>query len=245
WSFTASRQLMGDVTGDGLDDVVSLHRQSNGGVLVFVHRNTGASFAAPVVWQDLRTGGWSFDNSRQTLADLDGDGVSDLVSSHAQSTGGVVLWAHLSTGSSMSSPALWADLRTGGWSYVNSRQAAGDVDGDGRDDVVTSHRQPNGGVLLWTHLSTGSSFGSPALWQDLRTGGWSYANSKQLVVDTNGDGRDDVVTAHRDAAIGGYRIWLHDSTGTSFGSPSLYWGVVAGRPYDGMQMAISSRTMTK
>ncbi|MGH8822867.1 MAG: peptidoglycan recognition protein family protein, partial [Jiangellaceae bacterium] len=42
WSFTASRQLMGDVTGDGLDDVVSLHRQSNGGVLVFVHRNTGA-----------------------------------------------------------------------------------------------------------------------------------------------------------------------------------------------------------
>jgi N-acetylmuramoyl-L-alanine amidase len=245
WSFTASRQLMGDVTGDSLDDVVSVHRQSNGGVLMFVHRNTGGSFAAPVVWQDMRTGGWSFDNSRQTLADLDGDGVSDIATSHAQPNGGVLLWAHLSTGSSLRSPALWADLRTGGWSYSNSRQAAGDVDGDGRDDILTSHRQPNGGVLLWAHVSTGSSFRSPALWQDLRSGGWSYANSKQLLVDTDDDGRDDVVTAHRDASTGGYRIWLHDSTGASFQSPSLYWGVIAGRPYDGMQMAISSRTMSK
>jgi len=245
WSFTASRQLMGDVTGDSLDDVVSVHRQSNGGVLMFVHRNTGGSFAAPIVWQDMRTGGWSFDNSRQTLADLDGDGVSDIATSHAQPNGGVLLWAHLSTGSSLRSPALWADLRTGGWSYSNSRQTAGDVDGDGRDDILTSHRQPNGGVLFWAHLSTGSSFRSPALWQDLRSGGWSYANSKQLLVDTGDDGRDDVVTAHRDASTGGYRIWLHDSTGTSFQSPSLYWGVIAGRPYDGMQMAISSRTMSK
>jgi hypothetical protein len=245
WSFTASRQLMGDVTGDSLDDVVSVHRQTNGGVLVFVHRNTGGSFAAPVVWQDMRTGGWSFDNSRQTLADLDGDGVSDVATSHAQPNGGVLLWAHLSTGSSLRSPALWADLRTGGWSYSNSRQAAGDVDGDGRDDILTSHRQPNGGVLLWAHLSTGSSFRSPALWQDLRSGGWSYANSKQLLVDTDDNGRADVVTAHRDASTGGYRIWLHDSTGASFQSPSLYWGVIAGRPYDGMQMAISSRTMSK
>ena len=245
WSFTASRQLMGDVTGDGLDDVVSLHRQSTGGLLVFVHRNTGASFAAPVVWQDLRTGGWSFDNSRQTLADLDGDGLSDLVSSHAQSTGGVVLWAHLSTGSSLRKPALWADQRTGGWSYSSSRQAAGDVNGDGLLDIVSSHRQRDGGMVLWAHLSTGSSFGSPALWQDLRTGGWSYANSKQLLVDTDDDSRDDVVTAHRDTSTGGYRIWLHDSTGASFRSPSLYWAVIFGRPYDGMQMAVSSRTMTK
>jgi hypothetical protein len=245
WSFTASRQLMGDVTGDGLDDVVSLHRQSTGGLLVFVHRNTGASFAAPFVWQDLRTGGWSFDNSRQTLADLDGDGMSDLVSSHAQSMGGVVLWAHLSTGSSLSRPALWADLRTGGWSYSKSRQAAGDVNGDGLLDIVSAHQQLEGGVVVWAHLSTASSFRSPALWQDLRTGGWSYTNSKQLLVDTNDDGRDDVVTAHRDGTTGGYRIWIHDSTGASFGSPSLSWGVVAGRLYDGMQMAVSSRTMTK
>jgi hypothetical protein len=244
WSFTASRQLMGDVTGDGLDDVVSLHRQSNGGVLVFVHRNAGTSFAAPVVWQDLRTGGWSFDNSRQTLADLDGDGLSDISSSHAQSKGGVVSWAHLSTGSSFTRPALWADLRTGGWSYANSRQAAGDVDGDGLDDIVSSHRQPTGALVLWAHVSTGSSFRSPALWQDLRTGSWSYDNSKQLIVDTDDDGRDDIVTAHR-ASTGGYRIWLHDSTGVSFQSPSLYWDVVAGRPYDGMQMTISSRTMSK
>jgi FG-GAP-like repeat len=205
---------------------------------VFVHRNTGTGFASPVLWQALKTGGWSYDNSRQTLADLNGDGSLDLVTSHRQSTGGLHLWAHLSTGSSFASPVVWADLRTGGWSYAYSRQVAGDVNGDGRDDIVSSHKQSTGGLLLWAHRSTGSAFASPAMWSDLKTGGWSYDHSRQLVADVDADGDDDLYTAHR-SSTGQYRVWTHPSTRTAFQAPSLYRDVLTGYDYDGSQFATS------
>ena len=238
WSFDASRQLMGDVNGDGLDDIVSVHRQSLGGLSVYVHRNTGTSYAAPVLWQELKTGGWSYLNSRQMLADLNGDGLLDLVSSHRQSTGGLHLWAHVSTGSSFVGPTVWSNLRTGGWSYADSRQVAGDVTGDGRDDIVSSHRQSTGGLLLWTHRSTGSALASPALWSDLKSGGWSYDRSRQLIADIDQDGDDDLYSTHR-SSTGQFRTWTHASIRTSFQAPSLYRDVLASYYYDGAKFATS------
>jgi hypothetical protein len=238
WSFDGSRQLIGDVDGDGRNDVVSVHRQSKGGLNVYVHRNTGTSFASPVLWQSLKTGGWSYDNSRQMLADVDGDGSADLVSSHRQSAGGLHLWAHRSTGSAFASPVVWADLRNGGWSYANSRQVAGDVNGDGRDDIVSSHEQSTGGLLIWAHRSTGGAFASPAVWSDLKTGGWSFDQSLQLAADIDADGDGDLYTAHR-SSTGQYNIWTHTSTRTAFQAPSLYRDVLTGYKYDGAQFATS------
>jgi N-acetylglucosamine kinase-like BadF-type ATPase len=65
------------------------------------------------------------------LADLNGDGALDLVSSHAQPDGGLVIWAHPSTGTSLSARSSGTTLRSGGRSYARSRQLAGDIDGDG------------------------------------------------------------------------------------------------------------------
>jgi hypothetical protein len=64
-----------------------------------------------VIWQDLRTGGWSFAGSRQYLADTDDDFTDDLVSVHSQSGNpGILLWRHLSTGDGLQSPQIVADL---------------------------------------------------------------------------------------------------------------------------------------
>jgi hypothetical protein len=240
FSFDRSRQLMGDVTGDGYDDIVTIHHQLTGGLRVWVHPNAqNGTFAAPQQWQNLSTGGWSYQNSRQTLADVDGDADMDLVSTHRQSTGGLILWAHLSDTTAFATPTQWENLTTGGWSFDNSRQVGGDIDGDGLDDVVTSHRQSNGGLVLWAHLSDGvSSFDSPALWQDLRTGGWSYANSQQHLLDVDGDGLDDVMSAHR-ASGNLYRLWMHFSTGSSFDPPLLLWAPTPDFPYDGTEFAVS------
>jgi hypothetical protein len=236
FSFDSSRQLMGDVTGDGLPDVVTIHDQSTGGLRVWLHENSGFGFEAPVLWQDLRTGGWSYDDSRQTLGDVNGDGMLDLVSSHRQSTGGLRIWVHLSSGSALAAPSLWEDLRTGGWSFAHSRQVAGDIDGDGTDDIVTSHRQSTGGMRIWAHISTGAAFAGPTLWQDLRTGGWSFANSQQFLIDTDASGTDDLISPHR-SGNNMYRVWIHPSTGTSFSAPGLYWDISPDYTYDGTQFA--------
>lgn len=158
FTFDATRHLVGDVTGNGYDDVVTIRRQPSGGLSVWVHRSTGTALTAPDLEQLLVTGAWSFANSRQQLADLDGDDLMDLVSVHAQPGGGIRLWAHMSTGSSFEPPVRWDDLRTDGWSYSRSRQIAGDVDGDGRDDVVSAHRLADGRFSMWSHWSSGTAF---------------------------------------------------------------------------------------
>jgi hypothetical protein len=99
-----------------------------------VHPNcaTGQAYClgTPEIWQDLRTGGWSFAGSRQYLADTDGDWLEDLVSVHRQSGNpGMLIWRHLSTGSGLSSPQVIADLRTGGWTYSVSREGVADTYG--------------------------------------------------------------------------------------------------------------------
>ena len=239
FNFDRSRQLMGDVTGDGLDDVVTIHRQLTGGLRVWVHPNTGTgTFGTPQQWQNLSTGGWSYDRSRQTLADVNGDGMLDLVSTHRQLTGGLILWVHLSNGTTLAAPTQWQNLRTGGWSYDNSRQTSGDVNGDGLGDIVSTHRLSTGGLVLWAHLSNGTAFAAPALWQNLRTGGWSYDNSQQRALDWDLDGSDDVISAHR-ASGNLYRLWLHVSTGTSFEPPFLLVDVDPTFLYDGTEFAVS------
>lgn len=128
WSYTGSRQVVGDVTGDGIDEVLSIHAQGgNPGLLVWKHGNEATK---PTVWQDLRTGGWSFASSRQHLADTNGDFLDDLVSVHAQGANpGELVWRHVSTGVGLRAPQVLADLKTGGWNYQASRESVADLVG--------------------------------------------------------------------------------------------------------------------
>jgi hypothetical protein len=79
-------------------------------------------------------------------------------------------------------PALVKTLNYGGFSYDNSVTLTGDFgditpSDDGTADHIIWHQQPNGGVLLWAVGGGGDP--TPRLWQDLRTGGWSYCRVKQ------------------------------------------------------------------
>jgi hypothetical protein len=173
------------------------------------------------------------------LADVNDDGSLDLVAIHRQSTSGLHLWRICPPGHRSPPPSYGLTLRIGGWSYAYSRQVAGDVKGDGRDDIVSSHRQFTGGLLVWAHRATGSAFASPAMWSDLKTGGWSYDQSRQLVAYVDADGDDDLYTAHR-SSTSQYRVWTHPSTRTAFQAPSLYRDVLTGYYYDdGAQFATS------
>jgi UDP-glucose/GDP-mannose dehydrogenase family, NAD binding domain len=56
FSFDLPRQLIGDVTGDGLDDIVTIHRQPRGGqtrTAIWGQVSTGSSFDPPFLVQDV------------------------------------------------------------------------------------------------------------------------------------------------------------------------------------------------
>lgn len=192
WSFERSRQVAGDVTGDGRADLVSVHAQAGSdAMLIWVHPAlTQGGFGAPQVWQGLVGGGWSFSGSRQLLADVDGDRLADLVSVHAQAGNpGMLLWVHPSNpGGRFDAPQVAQRLLDGGWSFLRSRQGALDVTDDGAVDLVSVHADSGtGGFRIWVHEA--GAFGSPWLWDtDYASGTKVTFNSSRFVVGLEGDG---------------------------------------------------------
>ena len=106
---------------------------------------------------------------------------------------------------------MWADLRTGGWSWENSRQLVGDVDGDGLDDVVSVHSNPFApgdiGTNVWVHHNTGDGFANPELWAQLQDTERPYLlpffQTRYALGDTDGDGRADLVSTAPDSTAPG------------------------------------------
>lgn len=66
----------------------------------------------------------------------------------------------------------------------------GDVNGDGKDDVVGF-----GNTGVYISLSTGTGFGTSQYWNGSYSynSGWRVDQHPRLTADTNGDNRNDIV----------------------------------------------------
>lgn len=231
WSYAASTPLVADVTGDGWDDLVVIHNLTNGrtvtGANVWVFPNNGFRLSAPQLWGTImHTPG------RFLVSDMNSDGLADLVEvgysrnqfTHADD---LTYMVHENAGGSFYAgySPVFQGPTSAGWSAAASRQLAGDVNGDGANDFVTVHDQAGGGLLVWVHLNCGpgttNCFKPPVIWQDLRSGGWSFVASRQYLADTTGDGIDDLVSVHAQSGNPGELIWRHVSTGSGLLTPQL------------------------
>jgi len=185
-------RTLADVNGDGLADVVGFGSDS-----VVVALSTGSAFASEgwsaAPYQHFTDGqGWNTGQNQRMMADLNGDGLMDILgfSGGTQSASGTV--AALSTGSSFVDPASWSDNFgnpdwTNSWNY----RTVADVNGDGLADAVGFGNQQ-----VQVGLSNTSSFAGGA-WQDLddfcQNQGWQVGANARFAVDVNGDGLADIV----------------------------------------------------
>jgi hypothetical protein len=186
-------RLLGDVNGDGKADIVGF---ADGGVLVALATSNG-HFATPtgeIGSFGFSAGGWtSEDRYPRLLADVNGDGMADIV---GFADGGVLV--SLATGNGhFAAPTGeigYFGFTAGGWtSEDHYPRLLADVSGDGMADIVGFG---SGGVSV--SLATGNghfaaptseigSFGATA-------GGWSSQDLyPRTLGDVNGDGAADII----------------------------------------------------
>lgn len=179
---------VGDVNGDGRPDVLTRHGY----------------------WQsppDPRQGPWKFvpadlgpDCAQMLVCDVNGDGLADVITSSAHLKG---IWWHEQLGGPQG-VRFASHLIDDSWSQSHGLVLA-DINGDGVPDLVTGKR-------FWAHGPTGDvEPDAPAVlyWYELRRNGdqatWtrhlidddSGVGTQFQVVDINGDGLLDVVTANK------------------------------------------------
>jgi hypothetical protein len=193
---TSRSLLLADLNGDGLPDIVIGPESNSVSVLV----NTTAQGAttptfAPI--QNFNSGG----SSAVAVADLNGDGLPDIVAIDIgypnpldTTSAAAVLLNTTTPGSTTLSFAAPQFFATGNISFS---VALGDLNGDGKPDIVVANQQDNTVSVLLNTTVTGSLTASFATQQTFATGS---APESVVLGDINGDGLPDIVVANSGAS---------------------------------------------
>jgi len=198
----------GDINGDGYSDVIvgapyyDNGENNEGGA--FVYLGSASGLAASPAWTEQRNQanaylGWSV----ATAGDVNGDGYSDVIvgaygydTSYADS-GGAFLYLGGAAGLagfpnwSAAASQAGADF---GWSVAS----AGDVNGDGRSDVIIGARRfdnvesNEGRAYVYLGTATGLA-ASPAWTAEPNQASAYFGGSVATAGDVNGDGYADVI----------------------------------------------------
>jgi FG-GAP-like repeat/FG-GAP repeat len=209
--------------GRGVGDVTPF-----GGPPVYVALSTGSAFGPRTRWH----GEFSPKGEIPMVGDFNGDGKDDIISfaQHGvDASGGVVpgiapVHVALSNGSGFGPSTVWHQ----NFSPDGEVPMVGDVNGDGKTDIITFARRPQfrsdgtmiGHAPVYVALSTGTSFGPRQLWHTF----FSLDGEVPRVADVNLDGKADIITFLHGTGDGARKnnVYVAFSTGTRF-ETSVTW----------------------
>ncbi|MFD6986359.1 peptidase inhibitor family I36 protein [Streptomyces sp. NPDC059956] len=165
-------------------------------------------------------GGWNAMNALTRHGDFTGDAREDVVARES-ATGKLWLYAGTGTGA-IGTRKL---IGSGGWNTMNVLVAPGDMNGDGRADLIA--REGATGKLWFYPATSSGALGSRVL---IGSGGWNVMASFLAVGDFNADGRNDLATITNSGYVspecrGVGCLVLHAGKGTG--------ALTAGVPEDG------------
>jgi len=201
---------IGDVNGDGMDDIVAFYSKKTLFLL-----STGTSFTISSISDDfIETNGWD-DQNPMNLVDVNGDGRADIVG-----FGNDGVYVAISTGASFNSMVLWTTgfSNNDDWGEAEYSRMMADFNGDGMADIIgfghdyTSVCLSDGTSFNYAFSTTAYSYSQG--WGEVNPAGRS--KFIRTVADVNGDGLSDIV------GFGEDDVYVSLSTGISFTSGQMW-----------------------
>ena len=236
-TFGACAQRAGDVNGDGYDDVIIGAWLYDDGQTdegkAFVYLGSDSGLARTPVWTgESDTPGAVYGYFCTTAGDLNGDGYDDIVvGARRYSSGGlsrrgrVYVYYGSPTGPSPT-PDWVRDGEKANDEYGNSPATAGDVNGDGYDDLLVNafrYDDPTGAAdvgAAYLFLGSPAGLGTSPAWSKVGDQASTYYGYHvDTAGDVNGDGYGDVLLTAPDYNVPGF---------TDAGRAYVYLGSAAG-----------------
>ena len=241
WTVQASTGIgnaaaAGDVNKDGYGDVL-VGAGSNNGLFfagkVLLYLGSAAGLAHQAAWSaEGNEPSESLGASLAAAGDVNGDGFGDVIIGasftdlHHTPQGEGAAFVYLGSADGLSPSPVWSARGNQQFSGFGSVSSAGDVNGDGYDDVVVgaslmNHGQRDEGrVFVYLGSAAGPST-SPSWSAEGDQENALFGQSVSSAVDVNGDGFDDLIV--------GVPGWVSGQFGLSEdGRVSVYLGSAAG-----------------
>ncbi|MGW0664879.1 FG-GAP-like repeat-containing protein [Streptodolium elevatio] len=151
WYTSQSHFALGDANNDGRADIIGTYIYDDNTLKTFTSlANTNGTFPGFTIagWASGANAWWH--NAMQvTAGDADGDGRADLVVMYDYGSGDMGLWTFpAAINGNLNTPLASVRTTTGWWAF-RSVPHAGDVNADGRDDLITLYRLANGGFIRY------------------------------------------------------------------------------------------------
>ncbi|MBI2427094.1 MAG: VCBS repeat-containing protein [Candidatus Kerfeldbacteria bacterium] len=179
---------VGDVNGDGRDDVITAPQSGASNVQVYTYSPVTEEFSR-LAWKMTYDAGYK-GGVNLAVADLDGDQSAEIITVPAMGSTNLRAYSY---------DATEGTLELDGWTWAygsgfkgGANVAAGDVNGDGNDEVIVAPYwgSPNVRVLSYTAADGFDTYAWTFAYDTNFKGGVQVA-----VGDVDGDGNADVVTA--------------------------------------------------
>jgi hypothetical protein len=223
--------VSGDFNGDGRADMVMVYHHGDGSIGLFTSlADTNGGLGAFTIGATIPAASvWDWNAFTTVTGDVNGDGRTDLTVLYHHADGSLTVHTALADASGhvgMFGSAVLTVPASAGWDFHALRLLGGDVNGDGRSDLIMLYHHTDGSIGLYTALTTttggmeaftiGATIPAASVWD------WNAFTT--VTGDVNGDGRTDLTVLYHHAD-GSFTVHtaLSDASGRvgTFGLPIL------------------------